>query len=176
MVRLVAGNSYPFPQETPEKVFWEQCQDIANFLGSLCVIASWLLSPTGISAAFMLISKLTLVHWGCLILHTIKVRPVAGRATWCSQEGLNGSQLFAGPWQKPFTSCLCCGRFTKGSDVLQWGLSRWTQELLSIGEALLRNSSLELLSIIKPFTHFLPVEILFKRSVKRSLGKYWGTS
>lgn len=191
---MVAGNSYPSPQESPQEVFWEQCQDTANFQGSFCVIAAGLPSPTGFSAASILISELTLVgqpwfpavtlviqiswplHWGCLILHTTEVRPVAGRAVQYSQEGLGGSQLFAGPRQKPSISRLSCGRVTKGSDVLQRGLSRWTQELLSLGEALLRNSSLELLSIVKPFTYSLPVVILFKRSVKRSLGKYWGTS
>lgn len=51
---------------------------------------------------------------------------------------------------------------------------RVEHELLSFGEALLRNSGLEQLSIVKPFTYTLPVVILFKRSVKRSLGKYWG--
>lgn len=37
----------------------------------------------------------------------IKVRAVASRAVGYSQEGLVGSQLFAGPGQKPSISHLC---------------------------------------------------------------------
>lgn len=99
------------------------------------------------------------------------MRAVAGRAGQCDKGLSGGSQPFPGAGQKP-PPPICAVAESQKDQMFHKKKGSFCAELKSCCQ-----SRKHCLGIVKPLT-FLPSSdnFVFKKSLKRSLGKYKGTS
>lgn len=168
------GSSHPSPQESPSKVFWErskflrvlECHCIRAFVTHRYLSSFWV--NLWINTA--LIPSCNLSYSKYYVGAAWFYRGLRWELLQC-EKGLSGSQPLPGAGQKP-PPPLCAVAESQKDQMFRKKKGSFCAERKSCCQ-----SRKHCLGIVKPLAPSLPVIVLFKKkSLKRSLGKYKGTS